>query len=167
MSERDLPTTVRSALSRRRLLVGAASLASAGLWSVPGLAQAAPYRFRQGGFEIMVLSDGHLVLPSTIHGLDAPREEVQRLLKEDGLHPEELKPATNTALIRTSSDLILVDTGSGADFQPTAGKLLGNLAAANIDPKSVTKVVFTHAHPDHIWGKIGAGGALSFPNAAY
>lgn len=167
MSERDLPMAVRSALSRRQLLIGAASLAGAGLWIVPGLAQTAPYRFRQGGFEITVLSDGHLVVPATIHGLDAPREEVQRLLKEAGLESAELKPATNPALIRTPSDLILVDTGSGANFQPTAGTLLANLAAADVDPRSVTKVVFTHAHPDHIWGTIGAGGALSFPNAAY
>jgi hypothetical protein len=147
-------------------MIGGVSLAGAGLWAASGHAQTGPYRFRHGDFEITVLSDGHLVLPATIHGLDAPPEEVQRLLKEAGL-VDQVKPATNPALIRTASDLILLDTGSGANFQPTAGKLLDNLAAANIDPKSITKVVFTHAHPDHIWGTIGAGGALHFPNAAY
>ncbi|MBO4228132.1 MBL fold metallo-hydrolase [Bradyrhizobium neotropicale] len=47
-----------------------------------------------------------------------------------------------------------------------ARRTLGN-AIACPDPKSITKIVFTHAHPDHIWGTIGAGGTLNFPNAAY
>jgi len=168
MSERDQPKRPpQPVLSRRQIMIGGASLAGAGIWVAPCLAQTGPYRFRNGDFEITVLSDGHLVLPATIHGLDAPQEEIQRLLKEAGLDSDQVKPATNPALIRTRSDLILLDTGSGANFQPTAGKLLDNLAAASIDPKSITKVVFTHAHPDHIWGTIGAGGALHFPNAAY
>jgi glyoxylase-like metal-dependent hydrolase (beta-lactamase superfamily II) len=76
-------------------------------------------------------------------------------------------PATNVTLIRTGDDLVLVDSGSGNKFQPTAGKLLENLAANDIAPESVTKVVFSHAHPDHIWGTLGDDGALAFPNAAY
>jgi glyoxylase-like metal-dependent hydrolase (beta-lactamase superfamily II) len=28
-------------------------------------------------------------------------------------------------------------------------------------------VVFTHAHPDHIWGTVDEAGALRYPNAAY
>ena len=43
-------------------------------------------------------------------------------------------PATNAPLIRSGSDLILFDTGSGAGFQPTAGKLSESLTAAGIDP---------------------------------
>lgn len=167
MSECHRPTLVRSALNRRQFIAGAASLAGAGLWAVPGDARSGPYRFRHGNFEITVLSDGHLVLPATIHGVDVPREEVQRLLEEAGLASDQVKPAVNPALIRAGSDLILVDTGSGTGFQSTAGKLLDNLATAGIDPKSITKVVFTHAHPDHIWGTIGTGGGLNFPNAAY
>ncbi len=167
MSEREQPMPLRFALSRRDLMIGVASLAGAGLCAAPSNAQTAFYNFRHGDFDITVLSDGHLVLPTTIHGLDASREDVERLFKEAGLAPDQVKPATNPVLIRTKSDLILLDTGSGTNFQPTAGKLLDNLAAANIDPKSITKVVFTHAHPDHIWGTLGSGDVLNFPNAAY
>jgi glyoxylase-like metal-dependent hydrolase (beta-lactamase superfamily II) len=56
---------------------------------------------------------------------------------------------------------------SGDKFQPTAGRLSANLAAAGIDPASVTKVVCTHAHPDHIGGTLGQGTSLMFPNATY
>src|SRR3546814_11470202 len=44
---------------------------------------------------------------------------------------------------------------------------MSSLAAAAVDPASIPKVVFTHAHPDHIWGTTGADGTLHFPNARY
>ena len=84
-----------------------------------------------------------------------------------GKVPETIEPATNVTLLRTGDDLVLVDNGSGNKFQPTAGKLLENLAANGIDPAAVTKVVFSHAHPDHIWGTLNDDGTLAFPNAGY
>src|SRR5262249_29710812 len=49
----------------------------------------------------------------------------------------------------------------------TSGKLGDNLTAASIDPASVTKVVFTHGHPDHLWGVIDELDEPRFPNATY
>jgi glyoxylase-like metal-dependent hydrolase (beta-lactamase superfamily II) len=128
-------------------------------------AQASPHKFQQGDFEVTVVSDGHLVLTSDILAPQAPPEERKALFEALGIGAE-VTPATNSPLIRAGSDLILVDNGSGGEFQPTAGKLAENLAAAGVDPASVTKVVFTHAHPDHIWGTV-AGEGLRYPNAAY
>jgi glyoxylase-like metal-dependent hydrolase (beta-lactamase superfamily II) len=61
---------------------------------------------------------------------------------------------TNVTLVKTKSDLILIDAGSGPNFMPTAGKLADNLASLGVDRKKVTKIVFTHGHPDHLWGTI-------------
>ncbi len=58
-------------------------------------------------------------------------------------------------------------TGSGSNWQPTAGKLAENMEAAGIDPASVTKVVFTHGHADHLWGAIDEFDEQRFPNASY
>jgi len=154
-------------VNRREFVIGTASLAGAGAWPLAARAQANPYSFRHGDFEIIVMSDGHLELPVSIHALDAPPGELEALLEEAGIGPEQVMPATNPPLIRTGSDLILVDTGSGANFQPTAGKLPENLAAAGIDAESITKVVLTHAHPDHVWGTLDENGALRYPNAQY
>ena len=44
--------------------------------------------------------------------------------------------------------------GSGDRFMPTAGKLWDNLKAAGIDKGKITKVIFTHGHPDHLWGAV-------------
>ena len=37
---------------------------------------------------------------------------------------------------------------------PGLGELPSELEAAGIELDSITDVVFTHAHPDHIWGVI-------------
>ena len=50
--------------------------------------------------------------------------------------------------------MILIDSGAGPHFMPTAGKLLDNMETVGIKPESITKVVYTHAHPDHIWGTL-------------
>jgi glyoxylase-like metal-dependent hydrolase (beta-lactamase superfamily II) len=155
-------------LGRRDFLKCTAGLAGAlSGWPLHSLAATAPYSFRHGSFEVTVMSDGNLVLPANMVAPDAPRDELATLLKTVGQGPDEVTPATNITLIRTPSDLILVDTGSGANFQPTAGKLSDNLAAAGIDPAAVTKVVFSHAHPDHLWGTIDELDDLRFPNASY
>ena len=71
-------------------------------------------------------------------------------------------------MVKTGSEVVLIDAGSGANFQPTAGKLAENLEAAGIAPDSVTKVVFTHAHADHLWGVLDDfEDGMRFPKASY
>jgi glyoxylase-like metal-dependent hydrolase (beta-lactamase superfamily II) len=163
-------------IDRRRFLVRtAAALAMAGLdWVVRGRAATAPYTFPHGAFEITIVSDGHFVLPPPNLAADVgflypdtPRPELEAFLKGVGLSIDRVQLPNNVTLIRAPSDLILVDTGAGGGWQPTAGKLAENLQMAGIDRAKVTKVVFTHAHPDHLWGVADDGGVLRFPNAGY
>jgi glyoxylase-like metal-dependent hydrolase (beta-lactamase superfamily II) len=154
-------------VDRRQFLAGASALIAAGLLPKNVLALAAPYTFKFGDLEISVVSDGHLVLPVSILAPDAPPEELKAILTTLGVTGDTFQPATNTTLIKAGNDLILFDTGSGTDFQPTAGKLKENLAAAGITPESITKVVFTHAHPDHVFGTAAGDGKLHFPNAVH
>ena len=44
---------------------------------------------------------------------------------------------------------------------------MDGLSAAGIDPAAVTDVIFTHGHPDHLWGILDDLDELVFPNAAY
>lgn len=164
-SRSELPSFIT--IDRRKFLAGAAALIAAGLLPRHVLALAAPYSFKQGALDVTVVSDGHLVLPTSLLAPDAPAAERKAILEAIGATGETIEPATNATLIKAGNDLVLFDTGGG-DFQPTAGKLLANLAEADIKPESITKVVFTHAHPDHIWGTAqGAGGSLTYPNATY
>ena len=155
-------------LSRRRFLAAGAALAATPLmpWKAMALTQA-PHTFTQGDFEVTVITDGELTLPISVFMPDATPEEQAEIAKRLGWTPPNATARANHPILRKGDDVILVDNGSGSKFQPSAGKLLENLKAAGIEPATVTKVVFTHAHPDHIWGTTDASGALLFPNATY
>ena len=49
----------------------------------------------------------------------------------------------------------------------SAGKLKAALDAIGVAADDVTHVVFTHAHPDHIWGVIDDFDEMVFANAEY
>ena len=110
------------------------------------------FRFDLGEMRLTVISDGHLLLPTSGLGVNAEPEEVQALLARYHLSTEENYSHTNHLLIETGAAKVLVDIGSGNRFMPTAGRLMANLEAAGVDPYSITHVVITHAHPDHVWG---------------
>jgi glyoxylase-like metal-dependent hydrolase (beta-lactamase superfamily II) len=152
-----------TALTRRTLL--AATAATAAAHALPAFA-ATPYSFKHGAFEVTIVSDGHLVLPTGFLASDAtPERDV--LLKAAGLTGETYESPTNITLIRAGADLILVDMGSGDRFMPTAGKLWDNLKAAGVEKSAITKVIFTHGHPDHLWGAVDELDDLMLPKATF
>ena len=151
-------------LTRRTLLTtSAASFAASAL---PAFA-AAPHSFKHGAFEVTVVSDGHLVLPTTMLASTAPPAERAALLQAAGQTAEQYQSPTNITLVRSGTDLILIDMGSGDRFMPTAGKLWDNLKSAGIDKVKITKVIFTHGHPDHLWGAIDELDDLVLPDATF
>lgn len=159
------------ALDRRRLLTSLGSLTLAGISGI-GLGQiaaraAGAHAFAYGEFEITVVSDGHLTLAPEMFARNVePARVAAALALADP--SAGVKAPTNVTLVKTSSDLILIDVGSGPNFMPTAGKLVDNLAGLGVDRTKITKVVFTHGHPDHLWGTIDEfEDAPTFPNASY
>ncbi|WP_372602973.1 MBL fold metallo-hydrolase [Actibacterium sp.] len=148
-------------LTRRRLLKLAAAAPVLTLPAAPALAQlggpvaggnTAHYRFSLGSMTLTVVSDGYLGLPVNALAVNASDTDVAAFLQAHYLSQNENYSHTNHLVIDTGSAVVLVDIGSGNRFMPTAGRLMDNLRSAGIDPASITHVVFTHAHPDHIWG---------------
>lgn len=162
-------------VSRRKFLTATAAtplLATTGAVAAPSAptsAQNAGWtRFSLGEFEITILSDGHLLVPTTTLGANAPREEVVEFLTDRFLDPEINYGHTNHVVIDAGDARVLVDAGSGDKFQPTVGRLTENLEAAGIELSSITHVALTHAHPDHVWGIMDDfGDEPRFPEAAY
>lgn len=151
-------------INRRHLLVASATSL---LSCTTSAFAAAPYTLKHGAFELTILSDGHLVLPVAFLAPDAPPAERMLLLQAAGQTEERYNSPTNVTLIRTPTEFILVDMGSGDRFMPTAGKLWSNLKAAGIDTGRINRVVFTHGHPDHLWGAIDELDELVMPNATF
>ncbi len=156
-------------IHRRRFLALSASAAATPFLPSTGWAVGTETHTSMiGDVELTVLSDGSLTLPSGALAPGAPRDEFETVLTQTmGAVPETVEAGTNHALLRAGDDLILIDNGSGDKYQPTAGKLLDNLALNGVAPAAITKVVFTHAHPDHIWGTLLNDGSLALPNATY
>jgi glyoxylase-like metal-dependent hydrolase (beta-lactamase superfamily II) len=156
-------------IDRRTLLVGlGAACATALLPATQCFAATAPFARRIGSIEVTVLSDGALNIPLSFMLPETATEKAAALLTANGLPPGGAPVPTNVTLVKAGGELVLIDAGSGANWQPTAGKLLENLEAAGIDPKTITAVIFTHCHADHLWGVLDDfEDSARFPAARY
>ena len=76
------------------------------------------------------------------------------------LPPDAFDWALNVVVVRSGGQTILIDAGLGFDpdlHLPRAGQLIKRLEAAGIDLASVTDVVLTHMHMDHVGGLLVDG----------
>jgi len=106
-----------------------------------------------GGKQLQTLSDGHLSLPGEFIFGPMDKQALAPVLVDFDITPrDQLIPEINVTLMRDGDNLVLFDVGSGPGFQSGAGQLVQALEAAGIAPEDVTHVVFTHCHPDHLWG---------------
>jgi glyoxylase-like metal-dependent hydrolase (beta-lactamase superfamily II) len=153
-------------LDRRKFLAAASGLIAAGVLPKSVLAIAGPHTFKHGAFDITVVSDGTFALPVAVVSPDAKPEELRALLglaADAQTNPVELNPV----VVKSGEDVILFDTGTGGSMEASSGHIAESLKAAGMEPASVTKVIYTHAHPDHLWGTLGRDGAPVFPGATY
>lgn len=150
-------------ISRRTFVAGAAAGVAVGA----GLPWRALAEITLGEAKLTAVSDGHLMLPGSFIFAGLPEAEVAAIVEPMGVSMEALEPPCNVTLLQMGDRVVLFDVGSGPDFMPTAGELLGNLEAAGVGPEQVTDVIFTHAHPDHIWGLLDEFDEPLFPDARY
>lgn len=120
-----------------------------------------------GTSKIDVLSDGHLQLPVSMLMADVDPKQMKTLFEKHQLSMTAHQPSCNLTLVRDEDRVILFDAGSGTNFMPTAGKISEALDAIEVDPSEVTHVVFTHAHPDHLWGLLDDFDDPMFSEAEY
>lgn len=164
--------------TRRQVLAGTAGVAGLavagfgtgfGPWTMRAEASGSTsHSFKLGDFEVIVVSDGILVTPASLEAPNVAEKERAAAFAAAGQTTGMLQRPTNVTLIRAGKELVLVDTGSGPNFMPTAGKLTANLETLGISPDDITKVVYTHGHPDHLWGALDDfEESPRFPNAAY
>ncbi|WP_170407312.1 MBL fold metallo-hydrolase [Ruegeria arenilitoris] len=116
---------------------------------------------------LATLSDGYLVLPPEMVFGAMPQNELIELLAHHQADLTKYEPSCNVVLYRDDENTVLFDVGAGPDFMPTSGQLPETLGAIGVSPDDVTQVVFTHAHPDHIWGVLDDFDDPLFPNATY
>ena len=136
--------------------------------SPPAVKKEGVEEFMVGDLSAMALSDGSIELPNDnkVFGVGHTPEEVAAVLSAAGQPTDKLQLTIHPLLVKATDRVLLFDTGAGSIFGPGAGQLSTSLAAAGVDPASVTDIFISHAHGDHIGGLVNAQGALAFPNAA-
>lgn len=120
-----------------------------------------------GGGTLTTVSDGHLVLPADFILGALPEADRAMASEIAGITGDTVQTPCNLTLYQDGERTILFDAGSGANFMPSAGQILGNLDAIGVAPEDVTDVIFTHAHPDHIWGVLDDFDEPLFTEAAH
>lgn len=119
------------------------------------------YVVKVGDIDAMVISDGVFPLPATTLATNADPKDLSAWLDEQLQPPDVYKWPLNVLVIRSGGRRILVDAGMGAEYPdtPRAGGLLApRLEAAGIEVASLTDVVLTHLHVDHVGGLLADDG---------
>lgn len=155
-------------ITRRSFVVGGGALCGVAiLQGAMGGRVLAQATVEGAGRSLTTVSDGSLVLPFDLILGGLPEDALAPVLARHGIAREALTPPCNLTLLQGDGRVVLFDVGAGPDFQPTAGQIVDSLSAAGVAPEDVTDVVFTHAHPDHLWGLLDDFDEPVFPNAAY
>jgi glyoxylase-like metal-dependent hydrolase (beta-lactamase superfamily II) len=112
------------------------------------------YALKVGDIDVMVVSDGVLPLPTPILVTNAEPAVRAAWLDDMFLPRDVLDWALNVVVVRSGGRTILIDAGMGMEFPdlPRSGHVVSRLEAAGIELASVTDVVLTHLHMDHVGG---------------
>jgi glyoxylase-like metal-dependent hydrolase (beta-lactamase superfamily II) len=112
------------------------------------------YALKVGEIDVMVVSDGVLLLPGAMLAHNAEPAVRAAWLKENFLPPDAFDWALNVVVVRSGGRTILVDAGMGTEFPDLekSGHVIHRLEAAGVDLAEVTDVVLTHMHMDHVGG---------------
>jgi len=117
------------------------------------------YAVSIGEIEALVISDGVLPLPTATMATNADPADLAKWLDRMFMPPEAFDWPLNVMVARSGDQTILIDAGLGGQFPgfPRAGQFPQRLAAAGIALESVTDVIITHMHMDHVGGLLVAG----------
>ncbi|CUH89068.1 Metallo-beta-lactamase superfamily protein [Phaeobacter sp. CECT 5382] len=157
-------------ITRRQAIAGLGSgliLPGVGSWAAATGAEQAGAALTLGTMQIDTVSDGHLVLPREVLFGELDPQKVDLILQAQGIAPGPIEPPINVTLMRDGPRVVLFDAGSGPAFQASAGRLAEALEAMGVAADEVTHVVFTHCHPDHLWGVLDDFDEPLFPQAEY
>lgn len=144
-------------IERRTVIAGiSATLIGCGAPTLALAGSSESKRLKVGDIAVTAISDGHFDLPGNAFERDSAMQIA-----------DTVRVGATVWAIETPRRVLLVDAGSGETLKsnyPATGQLASRLAAAGIDRKTVSDIIITHMHADHIGGLVNNGAKL-FPAA--
>jgi len=127
----------------------------------PGSDELVPSRYalKVGEIDVLMISDGVVTPPAESMATNADPAVRAAWLDDMCLAQDAFDWALNAVMVRSGGQTILIDSGLGVevpDFR-RAGHMINRLEVAGIDLSSVTDVVLTHMHFDHVGGLLVDG----------
>ncbi len=164
-------------LSRREVVVSA--LAASAVLGAPGSIAFLPsaiakeaaskgfHTFKVGDIEVTTLFDGIWEKPHDPGFIkNASVDETKAALKAAGQDDSKVTIPFTITVVKIGGRTVMFDAGTGGQLSPLAGKLGANMQAAGIDSKTISTILVTHFHPDHIFGLMEKDtNAQVYPNA--
>lgn len=171
-----------STISRRNFVLSAAGAAAVFGLNRPvefigsALAQKGPefkpfHKFKVGDAEVTTIFDGLWEKPHDPGFIkNASVDDVKAALKAAGQTDAYVPIPFTITVVKIGGKTIMFDSGTGGQAvgagQGSAGSLAANLTASGTDPTSISTILVTHFHPDHIFGLMAKEtNAQVFPNA--
>ncbi len=117
------------------------------------------YAVQIGDIDALVVSDGVLPLPTSTMATNADPADLADWLDHMYMPPDAFDWPLNVMVARSGEQTILIDAGLGGQFAgfPRAGQFPQRLQSAGIALESVTDVIITHMHMDHVGGLLVPG----------
>jgi glyoxylase-like metal-dependent hydrolase (beta-lactamase superfamily II) len=127
------------------------------------------FRFTLGEYQITSIYDGYATGDSSSYfGQEPQKTEAVWVNNFSDTFTRDgkliIKAPSNLFLINTNKELILIDAGSGNSLEPSMGFAPKNIVASGYKTKDISKILITHAHPDHANG-LTIDGKMIYPNA--
>ncbi|AVJ27816.1 MBL fold metallo-hydrolase [Achromobacter spanius] len=117
------------------------------------------YAVQVGDIDALVVSDGVLPLPTSTMATNADPADLANWLDHMFMPPDAFDWPLNVMVARSGDQTILIDAGLGGQFSgfPRAGQFPQRLQSAGIPLETVTDVIITHMHMDHVGGLLVPG----------
>lgn len=121
------------------------------------------YRLQIGACKVTAVCDGYNVIDA--HNLITVDNNGKTHAYTTNDTRSTLKVPINIYIIKTASQLILVDTGRAGTDNSATGLLPDCMLKAGYTPEQVDVVLITHEHSDHTSGLVTPDGKRAFTNA--
>jgi len=123
------------------------------------------HKFKVGDLEVTTVFDGEIARehnPAFVN--NASVDDVKAALRKAKLADDKVPNTYTVTIVKLGGRTVMFDSGNGPAGAAGTGQLTDNMKAAGIDPASLSAIVVTHFHPDHIFGLMTKDNAQIYGN---